>query len=294
MFMVGQGESILKSNQLKKTNHKGIKPDKITYHGDQYCQIKNTDSGNFLSLGKITHAHGLKGEFFVSLFSHSGKDILPVIIGQSVQIRNIQINNTNKIKHEDHKAAKQPSGYSFRENNSIIRSSNRKQEDRTDSKANQEPLQTNQQHQEIKLNKSRKNKSPEKLHIEDTGTEFFVQTARLHKEGLIVQAKAVETRHQAKLLKGSFLFVPKQLFSSLKKEYIYLCEVLDFEVYDKNRGNLGKVFAFSDNGAQDLLLVCNMENKQVEIPFIKEFIIRIDFDLEKIKVHLPNNWPGFL
>ena len=122
--------------------------------------------------------------------------------------------------------------------------------------------------------------------------EALVQQARLHKGGMIVQLKGVDNREQAELFKKTFLFAPKRLFSSLKGEDIYLCEVLDFEVYDKKRGILGKIFAFSDNRAQDLLLVRNTEGTQVEIPFIKEFITHIDFESERVEVDLPLNWPG--
>ena len=122
--------------------------------------------------------------------------------------------------------------------------------------------------------------------------EVVVQEACLHKAGMIVQLEGVGERQRAERLKGADLFVPKQLFSSLKGENIYLCEVLNFEVCDKKRGLLGKIFAFSDSGAQDLLLIRSTENNQVEIPFINEFITHIDFESEKIQVDLPLNWPG--
>ena len=122
--------------------------------------------------------------------------------------------------------------------------------------------------------------------------ETMAQEARLHKGGMIVRLKGVEERKQAESLKEAVLFVPKQFFSSSKGEAVYLCEVLNFTVCDKKRGSLGKVLAFSDSGAQDLLLIQGKGNRQVEIPFIEEFISRIDFDLKKIQVDLPLNWPG--
>ena len=127
-------------------------------------------------------------------------------------------------------------------------------------------------------------------------TEIYLETpiqeARLHKEGLILQLQGVENREQAELLKGAFLFVPKKIFSSKKGEKIYLCEILNFTVDDKTRGKLGKIFAFSSNGSQDLLLIKNTKNEQIEILFIEPFIIHVDFELKKVQVDLPLNWPG--
>ena len=119
-----------------------------------------------------------------------------------------------------------------------------------------------------------------------------VQMARSHKKGMIVQLEGIESKKAAELLKGASFFVPVELFSSIKGENIYLCEVLSFEVCDKNRGVLGKVSAFSENGAQDLLLVQNENKDSIEIPFINEFIVHIDFELQKINVDLPLDWPG--
>ncbi len=122
--------------------------------------------------------------------------------------------------------------------------------------------------------------------------EAVVQEAHLHKAGMIAQLEGVTERQVAESLKGADFFVPKHLFSSSKGESVYLCEVLNFAVYDKKRGFLGKIFAFSGGGAQDLLLIRSDESKQVEIPFVDEFIIHIDFEEERLQVDLPLNWPG--
>lgn len=122
--------------------------------------------------------------------------------------------------------------------------------------------------------------------------EAVVQEARLHKDGMIVQLEGVVEKRMAEPLKGADFFVPKHLFTSSKGESLYLCEVLNFAVYDKKRGFLGKIFAFSDGGAQDLLLIQSDESKEVEIPFVNEFIIHIDFEEEKVQVDLPLGWPG--
>lgn len=120
----------------------------------------------------------------------------------------------------------------------------------------------------------------------------FVQRVRAHKKGMIVQLEGIENKTEVELLKGASFFVPMKLFSSVRGENIYLCEVLSFEVCDKKRGILGKVSAFSENGAQDLLLVQKGSSDFIEIPFIDEFIVHIDFKWQKINVDLPMDWPG--
>ena len=111
-----------------------------------------------------------------------------------------------------------------------------------------------------------------------------VLKARPHKNGLIIQLKGLNK--PAPYMKDAFLYVPKKRFRSLKGDRIYLCEVLDFDVEDKQQGWLGQVMGFSGSGGQDLLRVRN-KNSLVEIPFIKEFVLNIDFKAQKIYMDLP-------
>ena len=123
--------------------------------------------------------------------------------------------------------------------------------------------------------------------------KFLVQRACSHKQGLICQLKGVNTLQQAMALKANFLFANRDLFRSAKGEKIYLCEVLDFEVLHTSgvdRG-LGYVVAFSYNGAQDLLRVQGQRGFVMDIPFIPEFILNIDFKAKKVFVRLPEGWP---
>ena len=124
--------------------------------------------------------------------------------------------------------------------------------------------------------------------------ETTVQEARAHKKGLIIMLKNLKTRQEATGLKGAFLFAPKEVFSSSKGEYLYLCEVLNFTVYDKKTDEaLGKIFAFSDHKGQDIMLIQNQKDgKVVQAPFIKKFVKDINFTAKTIQVDLPNNWPG--
>ena len=120
-----------------------------------------------------------------------------------------------------------------------------------------------------------------------------MQKARWHKQGLILQLKGVDTVQQALALKNTFVFANQKLFRSAKGDNLYLCEVLDFAVFNAPKGSsqhLGRVCAFTHNGAQDLLQVRNQQGFVVEIPFIPEFILKIDFKAKKIYMHLPEGF----
>ena len=183
-----------------------------------------------LKIGQITHLHGIKGEVFLSLLAEE-KELAQLIEGKCIEIS------------WDKPPAKAP----------------KKQ-------------------------------------------EFLVQKASNHKQGLILQLKGINTLQKALSLKKALVFAPKKLFQSAKGDKIYLCEVLDFTVFNvpKNPSTqspatsisgphsqksgegqspstskqkpmyIGQVFAFSHNGAQDLLQVKNQERFLNQTGFLQD------------------------
>lgn len=122
---------------------------------------------------------------------------------------------------------------------------------------------------------------------QDEGSEFEVEKAKPHKDGLIIKFKNVLDRTQAEKLKGLLFLIPQKLFESTQGEEIYLAEIETFEVFN-NEDFIGIITGFQNHGAHDILVVENEElNKNYEIPFVKEFILDIDFDNEQIFMQLP-------
>ena len=281
---------------------------------EKFSQFKlgeNSPSANkfdFLKLGKVTRTHGIKGEVFVSLFASSvdipNFALFPISKKNQSGVQGSKFQNRWPVTKEGKQ--KKQEGSSF---NAIIG-------------------------QVVQIRKDTK-----------LCLETQVLSLRFHKNGIIVHLKGVGDIKTAESLKEGWFFVPHQIFSSLEGESMYLCEILNFEVYDKKHGVLGKITAFSDNGMQDLLIVqrsrdfkevqrgegkgrmvssgstnfeevrrgeghkcepdtlilkkikVHKEGKQkttqpVEIPFIKEFILDIDFELKQVRVDLYEGWPG--
>lgn len=117
---------------------------------------------------------------------------------------------------------------------------------------------------------------------------YAVKSARLHKNGLIVKTAEVRDRNQAEEMRGMLLEVPESFLVSKPGEELFLREVLGFSVIDLNRDseNIGKVTAFSSNGAQDLLVV-DASTGKVEIPFVADFVEKIDYAKKELRMKLP-------
>ncbi len=146
---------------------------------------------------------------------------------------------------------------------------------------------------EVRLEKAKE--IPEgRLSIHPANTfSVKIQKACLHKKGMIVHLQNLDSIEKVIPFKGYDFYVPRDVFSSHSGEPIYLIEVLNFQVYDREKKQLGEVVSFSHNGSQDLLNVSAGNKKQIEIPFIEEYLFDIDFESKRIVVDLPSGWPSW-
>lgn len=115
---------------------------------------------------------------------------------------------------------------------------------------------------------------------------FEVDKLKKHRDGLIVKTPQITDRTQAESWKNALFLLPKSLFISDAGETIFLSEIQDFTVYDQGV-LVGAIHAFSSNGAQDLLQITSEEHGEVEIPFVADFILEINFEDKKILMALP-------
>lgn len=115
---------------------------------------------------------------------------------------------------------------------------------------------------------------------------FEVLKIKAFKKGFIATLTGFADRNKAEEYKGSEVLVDSSLFISKHGESIYLSELLNFSVEDKILGKIGHIDSFSSNGVQDLLVVSN-NSKTFDIPFVKDFVVNIDYTNKIIQMSLP-------
>ena len=115
-----------------------------------------------------------------------------------------------------------------------------------------------------------------------------IKKIKAFKKGFIASLDGVIDRNQAEELKKQEVWIDEKLLVSNDGEQPFLHELIQFEVIDVNLGFIGKVIQFSSNGQQDLLVLDQAVNNQnIEIPFIKQFVRQVDYLAKKIMTDLP-------
>ena len=130
---------------------------------------------------------------------------------------------------------------------------------------------------------------------------FEVKKLKVFKRGFIASLKDFDNRNKAEEFKGAEVWIDENIFVSEEGEALYLNEIMGFKIEDKNLGTIGTIISFSSNGLQDLLVVeaeassneppskniLSIEISQFEIPFVKAFVLNMDFKNKKILTDLP-------
>lgn len=115
---------------------------------------------------------------------------------------------------------------------------------------------------------------------------FTVERTKPFKKGFIVKAQEVADRTAAEQLEHFEFYIDEDLLVSKPGETIYLSEILNFNLKDVEQNILGQIVGFSSNGVQDLLVV-EMDGRKVEVPFVDDFIKKIDFKHTSVVMDLP-------
>ncbi len=115
--------------------------------------------------------------------------------------------------------------------------------------------------------------------------ELKVERSKPHKDGLIIKLESINDRNQSEAIKGWTFAIPEENLVSAEGETIYLKEVLNFQVLLNDRP-VGTVKGFSSNGMQDLLVI-ESDTHDYEVPFVTDFILKIDFEAQKLFMAFP-------
>lgn len=116
-----------------------------------------------------------------------------------------------------------------------------------------------------------------------------VLKAKPFKDGLILSLDQITDRNQSEAIQGSEVWIDQNLFKSNPDETPYLLEIENFDIDDKRLGTIGKISGFLFNGLQDLLVVTDINNSEIkyEIPFVDQFVLKIDSDRKILFMDLP-------
>lgn len=110
---------------------------------------------------------------------------------------------------------------------------------------------------------------------------------------LVLSFVEVDGIDEAESLRGCHLLIPAERAAPLGEGEYWIHDIVGMDVEDEEGGVLGEVADFISGRAQDLLVVRDPGGREFQVPFVDEFVRRVDTGSSRITVRLiPGMGPG--
>ena len=123
------------------------------------------------------------------------------------------------------------------------------------------------------------NDGKEQILMQVEGVKFF-------KQFVIAKFKGYDSINDIEKYKGKSLFVTRENAVTLGKDEYFIADLIGVLVENEDGSFQGTLKDVLETGANDVYIVQSKEGKEVLIPAIKDCILSVDLDSNKMKVHL--------
>jgi 16S rRNA processing protein RimM len=114
---------------------------------------------------------------------------------------------------------------------------------------------------------------------------LIVATGRVHKTGAVIRFEGYDDRDRAGELRGLDLEIPRAEVPKARGGTYYHFELLGCLCRDHGQ-ELGRVVEVVEDGG-GVMLIVEGEGRRVPVPFVKEFVLRVDVAAGEIDLALP-------
>lgn len=127
-----------------------------------------------------------------------------------------------------------------------------------------------------------------KVFIELKGTlkQMEIEYVKYQKNVVIIKFKGIEDINMAETLRGSLIKIHRKDAKKLDEDTYFIADLLGLAVYTDTDQLLGKVDDIYQTGSNDVYVVKDGLGKQILLPGTKEVIKKVDFENERIIVHI--------
>ena len=131
-----------------------------------------------------------------------------------------------------------------------------------------------------------------KLKFSENGEQdwYEILESSLYKKGILLSLKGVDDINLAECLKGRKILIKREDLPELEENDYLWQDLIGLEVFDKKRGNIGKIDSIIQTGANDVFVVKpdkNGDKEEVLVPAIESVIIIVNIKEGTMEIELP-------
>jgi len=126
----------------------------------------------------------------------------------------------------------------------------------------------------------------------DPGDFFTIVQAKSYKKGVLLSFAGVDSRNLAESLVGKEIFIDRDQLPEPEEDTWYWQDLLGLDVFDRQKGFIGKITEIFPTGANDMLVVTDKatgKTRETLVPMHKHFVESIDLEKNRVTTTLPED-----
>lgn len=123
----------------------------------------------------------------------------------------------------------------------------------------------------------------------DTGREHLpleVESVKFFKQFAILKFKGIDNINDIEKYKGKSLLVDRKNAVKLQKDEYFIADMIGLAVFTDDGAEFGELKDVIETGANDVYVIDSPEHGEVLVPAIKQCILDVDIEHQKMVIHL--------
>ncbi len=116
--------------------------------------------------------------------------------------------------------------------------------------------------------------------------EMEIEEVKYHKDMVLLKIKGIDDMTAAERYKGCYIKIHRSQARELEEGQYFIADIIGSDVYTDDGTYLGKVDDIYNTGSNDIYVVKDELGKQILLPGIKDVILNVDIENQKVTVHL--------
>ena len=116
--------------------------------------------------------------------------------------------------------------------------------------------------------------------------EMKIEEVKYHKDMVLLKLQGIEDMTMAEKYKGCYIRIHRKDTRPLEEGEYFIADIIGSDVYTDTDQYLGKVEDIYNTGSNDIYVVKDELGKQILLPAIKDVLLDIDVEKQKVIVHL--------
>ena len=123
----------------------------------------------------------------------------------------------------------------------------------------------------------------------DTGREMLpleIQNVKFFKQFAILKFKGIDNINDIEKYRGKNFMIDREDAVDLEEDEYFIADMIGMKVCTEDGSEFGTLKDVMETGANDVYIIDSLEHGEVLIPAIRECILDVDMDEERMTIHL--------